>query len=368
MKDVMNFDAAVIAAVTGHMNDDHLDDSLLIAKAFGYPEATASTMVGLDADAGVWKVTDAAGEHELRVDWPNAPISDRPAIRRQVVELYKAACAKLGVPARDEHQPADAAAHGEHPHGGHGHGAHGDGGGNPHAGNPHAAHPHGGNPHAAAETDGPKSFSRVVRESSWGDHSSSEGASFMEDIMRGVASKEDYVDLVAQHFFMYEALEEAAEQLAGDPAYAALHPAALLRLGTLEVDLEHLLGAGWRDEIRPAPATAAYAARIREIAAEGWIPGIIAHHYTRYLGDLSGGQIIAKRVARQHGFDGPGIAFYDFASLGDLKAFKEGYRDGLDALGESLDAAEQQRMVEEVRAAYAFNTAVFVDLTAQKAA
>lgn len=359
MKDVMNFDAAVIAAVTRHMNDDHLDDSLLIARAFGYPDATESTMVGLDANAGIWRVTDAAGVHDLRVEWPGAPISDRPQIRRQVVELYKLACEKLGVPARDEHEPA------ADPHGAHGHGAHGHGTDNPHAANPHAANPHAGE---AGESDGPKPFSRVVRESSWSDHSSSEGASFMENIMRGIASKQDYVDLVAQHFFMYEALEEAGEQLAGNPAYEALHPEALLRLGTLKVDLEHLLGADWRNEIRPVPATAAYAARIREVAAEEWVAGIIAHHYTRYLGDLSGGQIIAKRVARQHGFDGPGIEFYDFEALGDLKAFKETYRDGLDALGETLDADEQQRMVDEVRAAYAFNTAVFVDLAAQKSA
>ncbi len=354
MKDVMNFDAAVISAVTGHMNDDHVDDSLLIAKAFGYPEATASTMVGLDERAGMWRVTDAQGEHDLRVEWPTAPITDRPQVRRQVVELYKAACAKLGVPAREEHQPA-----GGHEHGGHG-------GANPHGANPHA---HGANPHAAEpESDGPKPFSRVIRESSWSDHSSSEGANFMEDIMRGVATKQDYIDLVIQHFFMYEALEEASQQLAADPAYAGLHPAALVRLGTLEVDLEHLLGANWRDEITPVPASAEYAARIREVAAEGWLPGIVAHHYTRYLGDLSGGQIIAKRVARQHGFDGAGIEFYNFESLGDLKAFKETYRDSLDSLGESLSADEQQRMIEEVRVAYGFNTAVFVDLAKQKAA
>ncbi|MFD1201829.1 biliverdin-producing heme oxygenase [Leucobacter albus] len=354
----MNFDAAVISAVTGHMNDDHRDDSLLIAKAFGYPEATASTMLGLDAQAGLWRVTDASGEHELRVEWPGAPITERPQVRRQVVELYNAACEKLGVPARDEHAPAEQAAHG-------GHGEHGHG--NPHGAHPHGPHPHGA-PAAPAEGDGPKPFSRVVRESSWSDHSSSEGANFMEDIMRGVASKQDYIDLVAQHYFMYEALEEASQLLAADPAYADLHPAALVRLGTLEVDLEHLLGANWREEIRPVPASAEYAARIREVAAEGWLPGVVAHHYTRYLGDLSGGQIIAKRVARQHGFESAGIEFYNFASLGDLKAFKETYRDGLDRIGETLGEDEQQRMIEEVRTAYSFNTAVFVDLAAQKAA
>lgn len=373
MKDVMNFDAAVVAAVTGHMNGDHLDDNMLIAQAFGYPDATASTMVGVDGNAGVWTVTDAAGEHELRVEWPGGPITERPEIRREVVKLYNAACEKLGVPAREEHAPAESAAHehghgnGGHGHGGHGHGDnphHGHGGHNPH-GNPHAGNPHHG---AAAESDGPAPFSRVIRESSWSDHSSSEGASFMEDIMRGVASKQDYVDLVVQHYFMYEALEEVSKQFAGVEGYEAFHPEALVRLATLESDLAYLLGDDWRAEISAVPATAEYAARIREIGEEGWLAGIVAHHYTRYLGDLSGGQIIAKRVSKQHGFDGAGVEFYNFESLGSIPDFKQAYRDGLDGLGELLDDAEQQRMLDEVRTAYAFNTAVFVDLSKQKAA
>ncbi len=328
------------------MNGDHTDDNLLIAKAFGYPEATASTMVGVTGDAGVWRVSDSAGEHELSVAWPAGPITERPEIRREVVALYTAACEKLGVPAREEHAPA---ADGDHHHG--------------------AGH-HGGAHHGAAEepADGEKPFSRVIRESSWGDHSDSEGATFMEDIMRGKGTRQDYIDLVAQHFFMYEALEAAAEQLVRDPAFAGFHPSGLVRMAALEEDLAHLIGADWRERIAPVPATAAYAARIREIADEGWAAGIVAHHYTRYLGDLSGGQMIAKRVAKQHELAHAGIAFYDFAALGSLPEFKDAYRAELDALGERLDEAERARMLEEVRTAYAFNTAVFVDLGAAKAA
>ena len=332
-----NFDASVIAAVTGHMNGDHPEDNLLIVRAFGYPEATGSTMTGLDNTAGVWRVEDASGEHEVRVEWPSGAISERPDIRREVVALYKTACEKLGVPAREEHAPAaDAAAHG---HGG--------------------ASPH-GNPHAKPEDDG--SFSYAIRTATWGDHSDSEGSSVMEDIMRMRATREEYVDLVVQHYFMYEALEEASKALAADPRFAALHPAAIVREQTLVEDLEFLVGENWRDEISPVPATAAYADRIREIAAEGWLPGIIAHHYTRYLGDLSGGQMIAKRVKKQFGFERAGIAFYDFTELGDLGEFKQAYRGVLDVLGESLDEAERERMVAEVRAAYRFNSDVFVDM------
>ncbi|WP_346730475.1 biliverdin-producing heme oxygenase [Leucobacter allii] len=332
----------VIAGVTGHMNGDHPEDNLLIARAFGSPAAHSSRMVGVTGEAGVWLVADADGEHELEVAWPGGAISERPEIRREVVALYKTACERLGVPAREEHAPASA---------------------------PHGGHPHGGPRHAGEiEETGEKPFSVTLREGSWSDHSDSEGATFMEDIMRGIGSRQDYIDLVAQHYFMYEALEEAALQLAADPATAAFHPAGIVRMPALEADLAALIGADWRERIAPVPATADYAARIREIAAEGWIAGIVAHHYTRYLGDLSGGQMIAKRVARQHGLSAEGIAFYDFAGLGAPTDFKNAYRAALDAFGATLDESERQRMLDEVRTAYGFNTAVFVDLGKAKAA
>jgi len=333
------------------MNGDHTEDNLLIARAFGFPNATQSIMIGVDGTAGTWRLTDPVGEHELRVEWPGGPISERPEIRREVVALYKTACEKLGVPARDEHAPA-ASSHGaEHGSGAHHHGT-GAAGGDSHA----AGHGHGQKP----QDDG--SFSYALRTATWGDHSDSEGSSIMEDIMRMRATREDYAALVAQHYFMYEALEEAAKQLVADERFASLHPEALVREQALAEDLQELFGPNWRDEITPEPATDAYVARIREVAAEGWLPGIIAHHYTRYLGDLSGGQMIAKRVRKQHGFERAGVAFYDFTELGDLTEFKQAYRAVLDQLGESLDKAERQRVIDEVRTAYRFNSQVFVDM------
>lgn len=358
MIDVTNFDAAVISAVTGHMNDDHPEDSMLIARAFGAPEATSSVMVDLDTTAGVWRVVDAEGERLLRVEWPGGEITERPEIRREVVKLYKAACERLGVQARDEHAPGGGEQAAEH------------GGGHAHGGNPHGGHPHGVNPHGAEsadETDGPVPFSKTLREGSWGDHSDSEGAKFMEDIMRGTGTKQDYIDLVVQHYFMYVALEDAAKLIEASSEFASFHPSNLVRLEKLEADLEFLVGADWRDKIEAVPATAAYAARIREVEAEGWLAGVVAHHYTRYLGDLSGGQMIARRVSKQHGFTDEGVDFYNFESLGSIPDFKNMYRESLDRLGESLDDAEKQRMLDEVRTAYAFNTAVFVDLAQQKA-
>ncbi|WP_149083873.1 MULTISPECIES: DUF2470 domain-containing protein [Microbacterium] len=98
-----DFDADVIAAVLRHMNGDHTDDNLLIARAFSEPptdDIDAAVMTGFDGEAGVWEVSRGGTPSELRVPWPGGPITARPEVRREVVALYDAACARLGVEPR----------------------------------------------------------------------------------------------------------------------------------------------------------------------------------------------------------------------------------------------------------------------------
>ena len=64
--------------------------------------------------------------------------------------------------------------------------------------------------------------------------------------------------------------------------------------------------------------------RSRRIDTPGrWAGGFVAHHYTRYLGDLSGGQAIGRLMKRHFGFETNGILFYLFDQIADPKAFKE---------------------------------------------
>ncbi len=208
-------------------------------------------------------------------------------------------------------------------------------------------------------------FSQALRERTWSGHSDSEGADFMTDLMRGAGTREDYIALTAQHYFIYEALEGAEKTFADDATVAHFVSPRLTRLPALEADLEFLLGPSWREEISPLPTTVAYVARIRRIAAERWAGGFIAHHYTRYLGDLSGGQFIGKVMKRRFGFETNGIGFYLFDEIADPKEFKDTYREQLDAV--DWDEAERERVIDEVLRAYRFNTELFVDLSRAKA-
>ena len=211
----------------------------------------------------------------------------------------------------------------------------------------------------------PISFSTALRERSRTAHSGSEHAGFMDDLMRGRGTRDDYVALVAQHWFIYDALEAAAAAMRDDPVAAPFISDKLTRLPAIEADLAFLIGDDWRDRIEPLPTTVRYVARIREVGT-GWPGGFVAHHYTRYLGDLSGGLFIGRLMARQFGFETNGIGFYLFDQIADPAAFKDVYREQLDAV--AWDAAERERVIDEVLAAYQFNTDLFVDLAAAKAA
>lgn len=91
------FAPEVVAAVLHHMNDDHPEDSLLISRAFGAEDADAAEMIALDENGGTWSYRVGHAQHEVTVPWPGGTISERPAIRREVVMVYRAACEKLGV-------------------------------------------------------------------------------------------------------------------------------------------------------------------------------------------------------------------------------------------------------------------------------
>lgn len=206
-------------------------------------------------------------------------------------------------------------------------------------------------------------FSTALRERSSGAHSGSESAGFMADLMKGDGSRDDYIALVAQHYFIYEALEAAADRMRLEPVAAAFISDKLTRLPALQADLEFLVGPNWQQVIAPLPTTQRYVERINRVGAT-WAGGFVAHHYTRYLGDLSGGLFIGRLMQRRFGFETNGVGFYLFNDIADPKAFKDVYREQLDAA--PWDDAEKERVIDEVLVAYRFNTELFEDLERAK--
>lgn len=205
-----------------------------------------------------------------------------------------------------------------------------------------------------------ETFSAAIRRRSWAGHQSAEGEGFLEVLMKGQLTRDGYTAMVAQHYWAYEVLEEAAAVMRGNAVAAPFCPPVLDRMAALDADMAYLAGDGWREKFPASPSTERYIARIRETCFD-WPGGFVAHHYTRYLGDMSGGQHIAKLMRRHFGLEGnQGTEFYNFEAVGDLDAFKNDYRAALD--NAPWDDDEKERIIQEVLYAYEVNGAVLRDL------
>jgi heme oxygenase len=199
-----------------------------------------------------------------------------------------------------------------------------------------------------------------LREGTKKAHSMAENVGFVKCFLKGVVEKTSYRKLVANLYFVYSAMEEEMEHHRQHPIVSKIYFPELNRKESLEQDLRYYFGANWREQVAPSEAAEAYIQRIREVSANH--PELlVAHSYTRYLGDLSGGQILKGIAQRAMNLaEGEGTAFYEFKDISDEKAFKVKYRQTLDEL--PLDEAAADEIVEEANAAFGMNMKLFNEL------
>jgi heme oxygenase len=201
-------------------------------------------------------------------------------------------------------------------------------------------------------------LSERVRTGTRADCDAAQGSCFLDALAAGRLPVQAYADLVAQHWFIYETLEQAARAMTDDPVAGDFVFRALHRLPALSADLRFLYGADWADRIAALPSTTVYCTRMRTVAFDR-PAAFVAHHYTRYLGDLSGGQYLGPSIARAYGLNVDGHRFFVFEGV-DAPAFRSRYRGLLDRL--EWPRAVQDTFVDEVSQAYRLNLAVLNDL------
>lgn len=205
-------------------------------------------------------------------------------------------------------------------------------------------------------------FSEAIREHTLEDHQRAEESGFMRQLLSGALNEGAYFALVAQLWHVYSALEDVARALPESSPARPFVMHELDRVDALEADLTHHYGEGWREHVEPLEATRAYDERLRAVAAD-WAGGFVAHHYTRYLGDLFGGQVIKRMVIAAYGLSpDAGVSFLTFPDIDRTKPFRDRYRALLDAA--PWDDAERERVIDEVRMAYRLNIALFAELDA----
>jgi len=211
-----------------------------------------------------------------------------------------------------------------------------------------------------------RELSDALKQDTQDAHRRAETCEFMHAFMRGSVTKELYREFLGNMYYVYEAMEEEMEKHRDNAVLEMIHfPAELDRVDAIDADLRFYYGDDWKTQFIQSEGGRNYVARIRELGQEQ--PELlVAHHYTRYLGDISGGQTLKKKAQKSWDLEDPedenkGIWFYYFPHVPDPNNFKRMYRARLNVIGEeNPDIAT--KIVEESNRVYDFNTDLFKEM------
>lgn len=207
------------------------------------------------------------------------------------------------------------------------------------------------------------SLSALLKASTATAHEQAESSSFVGEMLEGRLDASAVAALTAQLYVLYRDMEAVAKaHYSADPLLGGFLDPALDRTAALEADMAYHFGRDWRSRLDEGsivvvPEAHAYAAAIRERHSAEML---LANHYVRYLGDLSGGQIIHRLVQRHYGIPDDGLNFYLFPGLENLKRYKDAYRARLDAL--VLTEGTEESLLQHASEAFEQNRRVFEGL------
>ena len=203
------------------------------------------------------------------------------------------------------------------------------------------------------------SLAIALKEGTKESHSAAENTKFVASFLRGVVDYEEYRKLLTNFYYVYDTMEQRIRETE-DPMVQAIKSEDLERKEAIERDLEYYYGPDWKEKQIPSEACNTYCHRINEIAEKDAYL-IDAHHYTRYIGDLSGGKILKEITARVlKPPAGKGLDFYEFPSIPNAKLFKQNYRAVLDNLG--VDSSQENALITEANYAFRLNMYMFDEI------
>ncbi|DAA29516.1 heme oxygenase 1 [Bos indicus] len=208
----------------------------------------------------------------------------------------------------------------------------------------------------------PQDLSEALKEATKEVHTQAENAEFMKNFQKGELTQEGFKLVMASLYHIYVALEEEIERNKENPVYTPLYfPEELHRRASLEQDMAFWYGPRWQEAIPYTQATKRYVQRLQEVGrTEPEL--LVAHAYTRYLGDLSGGQVLKKIAQKALNLpsSGEGLAFFTFPNIASATKFKQLYRSRMNTL--EMTPEVRQRVLDEAKTAFLLNIQLFEEL------
>lgn len=199
-------------------------------------------------------------------------------------------------------------------------------------------------------------FADILREHTATLHRRAEQSGIIGAILQGQSNRAGYTLFLRNLLPAYHALEAGLERHREKAGMGALFRPEVVRGPAIESDLVRLAGKEATERLPLLPESVHYAARIAAASEEGAHSLLIAHAYTRYLGDLGGGPILKRRLATAFNLEDDCLSFYDFPQVTDMRAFAMEYRGALDAAAERFD--DLDRVIDEAVASFHLNIAL----------
>lgn len=206
------------------------------------------------------------------------------------------------------------------------------------------------------------SFAERLKKETRRVHTMAEKTAFMKGFLRGASTVSSYTALLRGLVEIYRPMEAALEEGQAHPVLSLFHFPSVYRSAVLDRDLTHLAGPQWESRVPAPQAALRYRAHLDELREHA--PELLpAHAYTRYMGDVSGGQILKKVAANSLGLSpqGGGLDFYEFPELPSLEDFKLEFRTALN-MAVYRQPGLDDRMIEEARRAFLLNIELFREL------
>lgn len=189
-------------------------------------------------------------------------------------------------------------------------------------------------------------------------HQAAENAPFISQLMGGTLSSVAYLDYLRALSPIYLRMEKLFQAHSASEPLSYLDHRALDRAALLKEDiafLENLIGAS--PDFPLLPSVAHYLNLLNDEISP---IRLSAHHYIRYLGDLSGGQAIARLVSRHYQIPPEGLNFYNFEAIGDIVFYKKRYRDFLNLI--PITNEMREAFLQEVDLLYKLSRDIFLEL------
>lgn len=188
-------------------------------------------------------------------------------------------------------------------------------------------------------------------------HDESKDSGFAVTIMSGEWSPLAFVEWQRALYPVYNTLETVLRKNRKDPILSIFDHRKLDRSERILHDLSTYNVDPVLDP-SPLPCVQDYVACVAD--TDGSTPRVLAYHYTRYMGDMIGGQVIARSMKEKYGMSEDSLTCYDFSELGDLHHYRKNYKILIELLPWSDE--EREQFVDEIKTAYKINAVLFEQL------